>query len=86
MITLVSTAIPMVNTKPAIPGAVKVNPKALNTPMVNNRFRINAMFATHPPVLKYNNIKAKITKKEIPKDNAPPLIDSLPKVGPTVWL
>ena len=41
----------MVNTKPAIPAAVKVKPKALNIPMVNNKFKINAVLATQPPVL-----------------------------------
>ena len=44
-------AIPMVNTRPAIPGAVRVALRALRTPTVNNRLRISAMFATRPPVL-----------------------------------
>ena len=42
----------MVNTKPAIPGAVNVNPKALKIPIVNNKFKIKAMLATQPAVLK----------------------------------
>ena len=62
----------MVNTKPAIPGAVKVKPKALNIPIVKSKFNTNAMFATHPPVLKYNNIKAKMTRKDTPNAMAPP--------------
>jgi hypothetical protein len=32
--------------------AVNVNPNALKIPIVNNKFNINAIFATHPPVLK----------------------------------
>ena len=51
MITLVSTAIPIVNTKPAIPAAVNVNPKEVNTPIVNSKLKIKAILATHPPVL-----------------------------------
>ena len=62
----------MVNTKPAIPGAVKVNPSALKIPIVKSKFKINAIFATHPPVLKYSNINAKITRNAIPNDIAPP--------------
>ena len=51
IITLVSTAKPMVSTKPAIPAAVKVNPNIASTPIVNSKLNINAIFATHPPVL-----------------------------------
>ena len=73
----------MVNTKPAIPGAVNVKPNALKIPTVNNKFKIKAILATQPPVLKYNNIKANITKNETPNAIAPPSIDALPNVGPT---
>ena len=83
MITLVSTAKPMVSTRPAIPGAVNVAPRALKMPIVNNRFKIRAIFATQPAVLKYTSIKANMIKKATRKAMEPPLIASCPSVGPT---
>ena len=66
-----------------MPGAVKVKPNELNIPTVNNKFNIKAILATHPAVLKYSNMSAKITKKAIRKESPPPMMVSLPRVGPT---
>ena len=45
MITLASTAIPMVNTIPAIPGNVNTAPKLANVPKMNKIFTNNAKLA-----------------------------------------
>ncbi|CSI52397.1 Uncharacterised protein [Vibrio cholerae] len=46
---MASTAIPTVNTIPAIPGKVMVAPGIIDiTPMINTRFAISAMLAIMP--------------------------------------
>jgi hypothetical protein len=43
--TLASTAVPMVSTKPAMPGSVSVAFRIAMTPRITNTFRTTAMFA-----------------------------------------
>ena len=45
---LASTAVPNVNTIPAIPGNVNTKPKLAMTPNKNNTFNNKAAFAYHP--------------------------------------
>ena len=49
MITLASTAIPMVRMMPAIPGKVSVALSAVSAAMMNSTFRLRAMLAMMPP-------------------------------------
>ena len=45
-----STAVPIVNTIPAIPAKVKTAPKEARHPKINTTFTAKAIFATIPPL------------------------------------
>ena len=50
IITLASTAIPIVNTIPAIPGSVSVAPIKPKEEIIINRFAIKATLAINPNI------------------------------------
>ncbi len=71
IITLASTAIPMVRTIPAIPGKVKAASSWASMPNTKNMLKIRDRLATAPPFPQYPTIKTTTNAKPQTTENNP---------------
>ena len=84
--TLASTAIPTVNTRPAIPDNVNEAPIITITERIRIRFRISAKAATIPGTPKYQPIiKTSTTANEMEIASCPLAIVAVPKDAPILF-